>query len=120
MSASTDKATLSQAEFAKIVSEGIPNSIPSARVWDNNVNHAPLRKDILSNEEKLLAVKNALRYFPKDQHAALAPEFAEELQKFGRIYMYRYRPDHDMYARPIDWYPGKMQTSCCNNADDSE
>lgn len=109
MSASTDKATLSQAEFAKIVSEGIPNSIPSARVWDNNVNHAPLRKDILSNEEKLLAVKNALRYFPKDQHAALAPEFAEELQKFGRIYMYRYRPDHDMYARPIDWYPAKCK-----------
>lgn len=109
MSASTDTAALSQAEFAKIVAEGIPKSIPVAKVWDNNVNHAPLRKDMLSIEEKFLAVKNALRYFSKDQHAVLAPEFADELQKFGRIYMYRYRPDQDMFARPIDWYPAKCK-----------
>jgi urocanate hydratase len=78
-------------------------------VYDTTINHAPKRKDILTADEKRLALRNALRYFPKHLHAALAPEFAEELRKYGRIYMYRYRPTYPMYARPIDEYPHKSQ-----------
>jgi len=88
---------------------GIPAELPEMPVYDTTINHAPKRKDILSQEEKRLALRNALRYFPKHLHAQLAPEFAEELQKYGRIYMYRYRPTYPMYARPIDEYPHKSQ-----------
>lgn len=77
--------------------------------YDNNINHAPKRKEILTAEERQLALRNALRYFPKDLHARLAPEFMEELDKYGRIYMYRYRPHYDMYARPIDEYPHRSE-----------
>ncbi|MCG8573884.1 MAG: urocanate hydratase [Flavobacteriales bacterium] len=88
---------------------GIPSAIPAKKEYDPTINHAPKRKDILSKEEKELALRNALRYFPKEQHAELAPEFAEELKEYGRIYMYRYRPDYKMYARPIEEYPGKCE-----------
>lgn len=93
--------------FQRAILEGIPNSVPAARSFEPGINHAPKRKEILSAEERKLALKNALRYFPKDQHAALLPEFAEELEKYGRIYMYRYRPEYTMYARPIEDYPGE-------------
>lgn len=89
------------------ICQGIPNEIPAAKRYDSTINHAPKRKEILSGEEKKLALRNALRYFPKSQHAELAEEFANELKEFGRIYMYRYRPDYKMYARPINEYPGK-------------
>jgi urocanate hydratase len=91
------------------ICQGIPTTIPPAKVYDPSINHAPKRKDILSKEEKQLALRNALRYFPKDQHAELAKEFADELESYGRIYMYRYRPDYKMYARPIGEYPGKCE-----------
>jgi len=93
--------------FQSSILEGVPTNIPLYKEYDLQVNHAPKRKDILSVEEKKLAIKNALRYFPKNQHSELAKEFLEELKIFGRIYMYRYRPDYAMYARPIDQYPGK-------------
>jgi urocanate hydratase len=95
--------------FQQDLLNGIPKSIPAKKEYDTTINHAPKRKDILSAEEKKLALKNALRYFPKEQHAELAADFADELKKYGRIYMYRYRPDYKMYARPIDEYPGKCQ-----------
>ena len=91
--------------FKQIILQGIPNELPEPKPYDPKVNHAPKRKDILSREEKKLAVRNALRYFPEKFHSVLAPEFAEELSAYGRIYMYRFRPDYDMYARPIDEYP---------------
>jgi urocanate hydratase len=91
------------------ICQGIPSEIPSAKPYDSAINHAPKRKEILSTEEKKLALRNALRYFPKDHHAQLAKEFAQELKDFGRIYMYRYRPDYKMYARPIEEYPGKCE-----------
>ncbi|MCB9225154.1 MAG: urocanate hydratase [Crocinitomicaceae bacterium] len=91
------------------ICQGIPAEIPAKKLYDQNVNHAPKRKDILTKEEKKLALKNALRYFPKDQHAELAQDFADELKKYGRIYMYRYRPDYEMYARPINEYPGRCE-----------
>ncbi|MDD2630979.1 MAG: urocanate hydratase [Bacteroidales bacterium] len=77
--------------------------------WDTNVSHAPRRKEILTADEKVLALKNALRYFPAAQHPELAPEFAEELQKYGRIYMYRYRPTYPMHARPVGDYPAQSR-----------
>ena len=88
---------------------GIPERIPEAKPYDKEINHAPRRKDILTKAEKALALRNALRYFPASQHAALAPEFAKELEDYGRIYMYRYRPDYEMFARPIDQYPAKSR-----------
>jgi len=91
--------------------EGIPMDLPPKKVMNPLVNHAPKRKDILSPEEKILAIKNALRYFPAKFHAELAQEFKEELEKYGRIYMYRFRPNDDIRARPISEYPGK-----CNQA----
>ena len=94
-------------EFQREIQEGIPSQLPSPKEYDTSVNHAPKRKDILSVEEKKLALQNALRYFPKEQHAILAQEFADELKKYGRIYMYRFRPDYEMYARSIEEYPGK-------------
>ncbi len=96
-------------EFQQAILQGIPDELPPAKPYDETVNHAPRRKDILTKEEKRLAVKNALRYFPEKFHKTLAPEFAEELKKYGRIYMYRFRPDYDMYARPIDHYPHKSK-----------
>ena len=91
------------------ICQGIPTTLPAPKPYETNINHAPNRKDILSNEEKKLALKNALRYFPKSQHEVLAKEFAQELKDFGRIYMYRFRPDYKMYARPIEEYPGKCE-----------
>jgi urocanate hydratase len=93
--------------FKDSISAGIPNEIPQKNEYDLSINHAPKRKDILSADEKKLALKNALRYFPKEQHTFLAVEFAHELNKYGRIYMYRYRPDYEMKARSIEDYPGK-------------
>jgi len=84
---------------------GIPDRLPEPQPYDPDVNHAPVRKDILSADEKHLALKNALRYFDKKHHALLAPEFAEELRKYGRIYMYRFRPAYEIFARPISEYP---------------
>jgi len=95
--------------FRMMVAEGIPDQLPSAKPYDDKVNHAPVRKDILSREEKMLAVRNALRYFPERFHEVLAPEFAEELLKYGRIYMYRFRPDYEIKARAIDDYPHKSK-----------
>ncbi len=91
--------------FQEQLLEGIPNVLPQPKPYDNSINHAPKRKDILSSEEKKLAIKNALRYFDKKHHATLIPEFKNELEAYGRIYMYRLRPDYKMYARPIDEYP---------------
>ena len=95
--------------FAEEILEGIPAELPEAKPFDKEINHAPRRKDILSAEEKVLALKNALRYFPEALHAQLAPEFAQELKDYGRIYMYRYRPSYKIYARPIDEYPAKSR-----------
>ena len=96
-------------QFAAEIRAGIPETLPQAKPYDNEINHAPKRKDILSAEEKKLALRNALRYFPKRFHQELAPEFAHELESYGRIYMYRFRPDYAMYARPIDAYPHRSQ-----------
>ena len=94
-------------DFHQAILEGIPSGIPTKKEYEAAINHAPKRKDILSADEKKLALKNALRYFPKEQHAELIKEFYQELKAYGRIYMYRYRPDYVMQARPIDDYPGK-------------
>ena len=96
-------------EFRNDIEGGIPAVLPAPKPYDPDVNHAPRRKDILTPAEKELALANALRYFPVEQHAELAPEFAEELRRYGRIYMYRLRPDYDMKARPIDAYPAKSR-----------
>lgn len=96
-------------EFKTLVCEGIPALIPDAQPYDTTVNHAPKRKDILTKEQKRLALKNALRYFPKEQHEFLAKEFAQELHDYGRIYMYRYRPTYEMHARNIDDFPHKSR-----------
>lgn len=95
--------------FKQIILEGIPDKLPVAKAFDTSLNHAPKRKDILSVNEKQLAVKNALRYFPKKLHAVLSKEFADELKTYGRIYMYRFRPDYKIYARPINEYPFKSK-----------
>ena len=97
------------AEFQQELREGIPSQLPEMQPWDDTVNHAPKRKDILTKAEKELAVRNALRYFDPKFHSVLAPEFAEELTKYGRIYMYRFRPTYKMYARPIEEYPAKCR-----------
>ncbi len=96
-------------EFQNELRQGIPQTLPPLPPYDTTVNHAPRRKDILSPDEKRLALRNALRYFPKEQHKVLAPEFADELQRYGRIYMYRLRPTYEMYARPIDDYPHRSR-----------
>jgi urocanate hydratase len=92
--------------FQDQIKQGIPSELPSKKTYEKAINHAPKRMDILSNEEKELAIRNALRYFDKNHHTILAKEFAEELKEYGRIYMYRYRPDYQFYARPINEYPG--------------
>ena len=96
-------------KFQEDILAGIPDVLPAPKPYDTSINHAPKRKDILTHEEKVLALKNALRYFPARHHPVLAPEFAEELERYGRIYMYRFRPDYEMYARPIDEYPAKSR-----------
>ena len=100
---------MTKEEFIADIRRGIPEELPELQAYDTEINHAPKRKDILTPEQKKLALRNALRYFPKHLHAALAPEFAEELKKYGRIYMYRYRPTYEMYARPIDEYPARSR-----------
>ncbi|SDL55624.1 urocanate hydratase [Salinimicrobium catena] len=95
--------------FKQQILEGIPDRLPAAKAYDPNVNHAPKRKEILNSEEKKLALRNALRYFEPKHHAELLPEFREELDTYGRIYMYRFKPDYDMYARSIEEYPGKCE-----------
>ena len=97
------------AEFQADIRAGIPAELPALQPYDTTINHAPKRKDILTPEEKKLALRNALRYFPKELHAQLAPEFAEELRRYGRIYMYRLRPDYEMHARPIGEYPARCR-----------
>ena len=96
-------------EFQDDIRGGIPEILPEPKPYDEQINHAPKRKDILTMEEKALALKNALRYFDAKHHAELAPEFAEELRRYGRIYMYRLRPDYEMYARPIEDYPARCR-----------
>ena len=96
-------------DFKSAVSEGLPSQLPTKNERDPKLSHAPRRKDILSAEEKKLALRNALRYFPQEWHAELAKEFAEELNTYGRIYMYRFMPEYEMYARPISEYPAKCQ-----------
>jgi urocanate hydratase len=95
--------------FKKEVAEGIPKILPQPKPYDTSVNHAPKRKQILSTEEEILALKNALRYFKPEHHAVLLEEFKDELHTYGRIYMYRFRPDYEMYARPINAYPAKSK-----------
>ena len=93
--------------FQELICQGIPNELPPVQPFDDSLNHAPKRKEILSVSEKKLAIQNALRYFEPKHHQVLATEFAQELEKYGRIYMYRFRPTYKMYARPINEYPGK-------------
>ncbi len=93
--------------FQENILQGIPSNLPTKRDYPKNANRAPKRKDILSIEEKQLAIRNALRYFPKDWHKELATEFAQELKEYGRIYMYRFKPDYKIYARPVSEYPAK-------------
>ena len=100
---------MTREEFQNDIRAGIPDRLPAAKPYDRQINHAPKRKEILSAEEQVLALKNALRYFPAKHHAMLAKEFAEELHRYGRIYMYRLRPDYEMYARPIDEYPARCR-----------
>ena len=100
---------MTKEQFVKDIRAGIPDTLPEPQAYDMTINHAPKRKDILTEEEKRLALRNALRYFPQKFHAVLAPEFAEELKTYGRIYMYRFRPTYEMYARPIDEYPHRSQ-----------
>jgi urocanate hydratase len=95
--------------FQNQIQQGIPAELPPANPYPRNTNSAPKRKDILSKEEKKLAIRNALRYFPKDWHSILAPEFVAELNDYGRIYMYRFQPKYEMYARPISEYPAESQ-----------
>lgn len=102
---------MSSISFQDEILQGIPKEIPPKKDYDKSINHAPKRKQILSSDEKKLALKNALRYFPIEQHKELIEEFAAELEEYGRIYMYRYRPENEIYARPLEDYPAK-----CNQA----
>jgi urocanate hydratase len=95
--------------FQEIIKQGIPSELPPIKKYEAIINHAPKRKEILSKKEKELAIRNALRYFSKENHSILANEFANELKEFGRIYMHRFRPDYKMYARPINEYPGECE-----------
>ncbi len=96
-------------DFQQAIKQGIPAELPEPKPYDPDINHAPPRRNILTDAEKRLAVRNALRYFPKKWHTVLAQEFADELNRYGRIYMYRFRPDYEMYARPINAYPAKTK-----------
>ena len=116
---------MTEINFQQAILQGIPSKLPQPKPYDQTINHAPIRKDILSIEEKKLALKNALRYFPKKFHQELAPEFKYELETYGRIYMYRFRPDYKIYARPIDSYPHKSKQAAAimvmisNNLDEA-
>lgn len=103
----TDINNLNQ--FREAILSGIPDTLPPVKAYDSSINHAPARKDILSRDQKILALKNALRYFPEKHHPVLAKEFAAELKEYGRIYMYRFRPDYKIYARDIDAFPHKSR-----------
>ena len=111
--------------FSDLIKAGIPARLPDPKPYDPEINHAPKRKEILNKEEKLLAIKNALRYFPENWHTTLAPEFANELKEYGRIYMYRFRPDYRIFARPLEEYPAKCDQAKAimlmiqNNLDDA-
>ncbi len=98
-------------EFHRLISQGIPETLPETKPFDESLNHAPKRKDILSHSEKVLAIKNALRYFPVKFHNALAQEFAGELETYGRIYMYRFRPDYEIKARHLEEFPHKSKSA---------
>ena len=116
---------MSKEEFSRAILTGIPDVLPEPKPYEETVNHAPKRKDVLTESEKVLALKNALRYFPVRFHAELAPEFASELARFGRIYMYRFRPDYKITARPIGDYPCRSRQAAAimlmltNNLDDA-
>jgi urocanate hydratase len=99
--------------FQNSILQGIPAELPEPKPYDSSISHAPKRKDILNGDEKRLAIRNALRYFPTKFHSILAPEFAEELQKYGRIYMYRFRPDYTIKARSWEQYPHKSKQAAC-------
>ncbi len=109
--------------FQKLIRQGIPDLLPELKAFDSSLNHAPKRKNILTVAEKKLALRNALRYFPKKHHAILSKEFIEELKSYGRIYMYRFRPDYKIYARPIHEFPyqciqaGAIMHMLSNNLD---
>ena len=111
--------------FEDEILEGIPDTLPPVRPYDDSYNHAPKRKSILSSEDLKLALKNALRYFDKKHHEILIKEFKIELDTYGRIYMYRFRPTHKIVARPIDAYPAKSRQAAAimlmiqNNLDDA-
>ena len=100
---------MTQHEFEQQIRRGIPSELPPARPYDTSASHAPRRKAILTPEQERLALRNALRYFPAAWHAELAPEFARELRERGRIYMYRFRPTYEMFARPVDAYPARSR-----------
>jgi urocanate hydratase len=100
---------MSPLSFKEQIQQGIPDQLPHIKSYNTSISHAPKRRDILSVEEKKLAVRNALRYFHPNHHDVLAPEFYDELNTFGRIYMHRFRPEYEMYARPIDEYPAKCK-----------
>ncbi len=102
---------MTSAELKKQIAEGIPSELPAPKPYDNKLNHAPKRKDILSSIEKRLAIKNALRYFPEIFHQVLAREFALELKAYGRIYMYRFRPDYEIKARHLEDFPHKSSAA---------
>ncbi len=115
---------MSNLDFKHIITKGIPENLPEYKERRANISHAPKRKDILNSDEKKLALKNALRYFKKEHHQILASEFLKELEDYGRIYMYRYRPEYKIYARPINVYPAKSKQAAAimlmiqNNLDD--
>jgi urocanate hydratase len=102
---------MTTSDFKRLVAEGIPEKLPDVKPYDNNLNHAPKRKNLLNSSEKRLALKNALRYFPEKFHPLLAVEFARELSDYGRIYMYRFRPDYEIKARHIDDYPHRTMSA---------
>ena len=106
-----DYCIMDKTDFRKQLAEGIPSELPAIKKYDSNINHAPKRKDILRPDEKRLAVKNALRYFPSKFHKILAREFAEDLKNFGRIYMYRFRPDYEIRSRHIDDFPHRSSSA---------
>ncbi|MFY9241828.1 MAG: urocanate hydratase [Polaribacter sp.] len=111
--------------FKEQIQQGIPSVLPAKKEYNSRINHAPKRKEILTSDEKKLALRNALRYFNAKHHAELLPEFNEELEKYGRIYMYRFKPDYKIYARDITEYPGKSKQAKAimlmiqNNLDDA-
>lgn len=109
MTRNSKRIKMDRSTFQRVINKGIPKVLPAMQAYPSNNNPAPKRRDILNAKEKQLALRNALRYFPEAWHHELAVDFAEELKTFGRIYMHRFRPDYEMHARPIDWYPAKSK-----------